>query len=352
MEAALEACTVRNYAPAASLFLQCWERLHPGLALDWDTVSESDLMDFGCAMALNAKSAAVIDKTFAGLRHYFILNNYRSLSSFDGQQLNLFRKGIRNSHPPNPFIRLPISLNMLRQILQVPPIHCPSAEALNSAFRAACILGHRCLLRTGELAIHSKGDRYLRRRDVTLCDFGATLRLERTKTSNLPVTVPIFRDPPGSTVCPLDALLAAMASAVDQSPEAPLLQNGRGQPLRSDYLRGELKRRAGLIGLRKRWYNGYSLRIGGASEMAAAGASPAVIKDAGRWKSDAFLLYTRSDWKDLQLASLRVYQETTKPRFHSPLLTPVPGVPFFDSLALNDDNVVDSLGRYFPNRRM
>jgi hypothetical protein len=60
-------------------------------------------------------------------------------------------------------------------------------------------------------------------------------------------------------------------------------------------MRASIKAFASSIGLDPRRYSGHSLRAGGATDMFARGLPYYVIKKMGRWKSDAALLYFRSE---------------------------------------------------------
>ena len=60
-------------------------------------------------------------------------------------------------------------------------------------------------------------------------------------------------------------------------------------------MRASIKAFASSVGLDPRRYSGHSLRAGGATDMFARGLPYYVIKKMGRWKSDAALLYFRSE---------------------------------------------------------
>ncbi len=58
-------------------------------------------------------------------------------------------------------------------------------------------------------------------------------------------------------------------------------------------LNAAIKKLATVFGLDPKRYSSHSLRIGGASALAAAGAPDYIIQLMGRWKSTAFLKYIR-----------------------------------------------------------
>ena len=79
----------------------------------------------------------------------------------------------------------------------------------------------------------------------------------------LRATTPLFRDPATNTILTVDGLRASLRA---------ILSN---------------------IGRDGSTYGAHSLRIGGATAMAFCHASAEVIKDVGRWNSDAYLRYIR-----------------------------------------------------------
>jgi hypothetical protein len=50
-----------------------------------------------------------------------------------------------------------------------------------------------------------------------------------------------------------------------------------------------------LIGLDKALYSGHSLRAGGATDLFVAKVPYPIIKKAGKWRSDAALIYHRDE---------------------------------------------------------
>jgi len=64
-------------------------------------------------------------------------------------------------------------------------------------------------------------------------------------------------------------------------------------------LLGSIRKDAMFLGVDPKVYGTHSMRIGGASALLAAGATPEVIKAMGRWSSDIYRLYTRANGPDL-----------------------------------------------------
>ena len=75
----------------------------------------------------------------------------------------------------------------------------------------------------------------------------------------------------------------------------PFLSFRRQWNLSYSTLQKAIKRVAVFLGLDPNLYSTHSLRIGGATVMAAAGLPDYIIQLIGRWKSLAFLTYIRSN---------------------------------------------------------
>ena len=77
------------------------------------------------------------------------------------------------------------------------------------------------------------------------------------------------------------------------------------EPLRTDALRRLLKLLMMTIGEDPREFGLHSLRIGGATALFAAGATPIVIRTMGRWSSDCYRLYVRACYEQTLYWSAR-----------------------------------------------
>ncbi len=80
--------------------------------------------------------------------------------------------------------------------------------------------------------------------------------------------------------------------------------------LRPPYLNKRLKAMAIMYGLDPKRVSSHSLRIGGATAMAAAGMSEYEIKQMGGWKSDVFLDYARHTTQMYERARKALAQRT------------------------------------------
>ena len=185
----------------------------------------------------------------------------------------------------------------------------PANDALDANYAALFECGLVGLLRGSELAAGKRGfslaqqpsraDVEFEWRDGELC--GATIMVVNCKARGaerlrrLPVRLPAR----GAYLSPARALWHLL-HVVDPTPSAaasvtPLFRNPRtGAGLTSTQCRDRLRALLAMSGRDASVYGLHSLRIGGATAMAWLRAPPSDIKDAGRWKSDAYLRYVRA----------------------------------------------------------
>ena len=75
----------------------------------------------------------------------------------------------------------------------------------------------------------------------------------------------------------------------------PMFRNpDSGRPLEADNMRSVIKALMAHVGEDPTEFGTHSLRIGGATALFAAGATPLVIRTMGRWSSDCYRLYVRA----------------------------------------------------------
>lgn len=79
-----------------------------------------------------------------------------------------------------------------------------------------------------------------------------------------------------------------------------------GSPVTGDDIGQAVKRGARAVGLKPELYAAHSLRIGGASALAAAGMSDWQLMVLGRWTSWTFLRYLRMDLESIVAAAARM----------------------------------------------
>lgn len=188
--------------------------------------------------------------------------------------------------------------------------HCPA----DANVRAALAVAFQGLLRSAEFAYDGKGkidlDKLPTRADVKVLNRQRLVMMMRPCKNMRHLngkTVPLVIaaggtyvdavaeminlrrvDPHGwSTGAAPGAPLAVLSTPLFRVPST-------NKPLTTDGLRDKIKYLMRSIGEDSDQFGTHSLRIGGATALFAAGASPEVIRTMGRWSSDCYRLYVRA----------------------------------------------------------
>ena len=114
--------------------------------------------------------------------------------------------------------------------------------------------------------------------------------LETYKSSSGPVTFRLNKteDP---QFCPVIALVNFLRVRIRES--GLLFLRETGNPVTRDWFAKQLKRLIAIAGLDEGTYNTHSFRAGRTTDLAAEGFTDLLIKETGRWNSNAYLKYVR-----------------------------------------------------------
>jgi len=191
--------------------------------------------------------------------------------------------------------RLPITLPILRNIIEVTPSLC--STAYNAfLFKAMCTTAFFAFLRVGEITHCPRSPTVLQVKQVVKLEdlsgdtVGFKIRFDDFKHSyNQPnISITLLRR---SDICPVQSLLDYLVHR--GLADGPLFRTLEGcavsRNMFSDFLSSVFQ----SCGLDSSKYKGHSFRIGAATFAASCGLSDAQIRALGRWKSDAFRKYIR-----------------------------------------------------------
>ena len=210
--------------------------------------------------------------------------------------------------PPPKRFRIGVRPKHLRQAIDA---GLDTRDSLNANYATAFEVCLVAIARAGEIASglpHGTFDvtRHPSRADLTFqfdntgSPISATIMIVNSKARGtearrkLPVVLPMRGEylSPGHMLWTLDRVTDPVPSSARNT--TPLFRDpATNKILTVDGLRSSLRAILSNIGRDGSAYGAHSLRIGGATAMAFCQASAEVIKDVGRWNSDAYLRYIR-----------------------------------------------------------
>ena len=229
--------------------------------------------------------------------------------------LKLVLKGARRVHAynsSNQRCRQPITLEVLQTLLRLlKSSGCHLNQRDQHMLSAAFILAFYGLLRISEFTVPSKRA-FDPRRHTTMADISwgsrhYTLTVKYCKTDQLGRGHTLYIPKGRGITCPFKAMhrycshISKTGTRADNY--APLFRFKSGEPLtRSNFLT-HLRRFLALAGYSPSAFNTHSFRIGAATTASQAGIPTSQIKLLGRWRSSAYLCYTRSSENSLKSAA-------------------------------------------------
>lgn len=228
----------------------------------------------------------------AAISFYHKINGFNDpCSSFCTKQI---LKGSEKLTNRNYNYLLPISKELLhRLILVLPKVTLNNYDTI--MYKSLFLLTYYCCLRAGE-AVHSNTT------DHTLClhqvsassnSNGNILSINFESYKHSKNLTPRFLlHNISSSYCPVDATIAFLHIRGDTP--GPLFINKRLVPLHRKNFSNILKKCFSALNLDNTRYNTHSLRIGRATDLDILGVEHEIIKQTGRWNSNAYLKYLRN----------------------------------------------------------
>ena len=196
--------------------------------------------------------------------------------------------------------RSPVNIAVLRRVRPFLDTTLHDDAMVWSAFTLATF----GLLRSGEFAlphgVSTSSPKCLTRNSVAFIAVESTtalrITLRDTKTDHSRNGARVTVGTSGGSVCAVSAMrtyLALRSRLPGIRDKSPLFVFASGEALSQRGCIFILHTLLELAGLSTTGMSGHSFRIGGASDLAAAGVQPHVIRKAGRWSSDSFMRYLR-----------------------------------------------------------
>lgn len=205
-------------------------------------------------------------------------------------------KGYRKLAPSHD-VRLPITLPILTRLIASFQHTTESAYQLH-LLSAMCSLAFFAFLRIGEITINSSNHSNLimlpqlerlvnRQGQVTALQL--TIVKYKHSDNGRPFVIYIYKE---DTCCPVKTILDFISAR--GTVHGPLFCWPDGAPIKRTFFVEQLNRALRFCKLDPALYKSHSFRIGAATWAAASGFTDTQIRQLGRWKSNAFLLYIRT----------------------------------------------------------
>jgi hypothetical protein len=253
--------------------------------------TESTLLLFVAQLHVNGVKASSVKVYLSAIRSLHIESGFDDPTSH-AERVKMAIRSIERQQPP-PVQKLPMTLTILQKLHQVMDQNTYNTLMIWSAM----CLAHFGCLRTGEFTSRTQNidQLYLLRNDLTIDDC-LTLHLRTSKTDirNLGINIVI-----GCTKQPVCAYCAIVKYCNyrdnNHSLEAPLFLFNNGAILTRETFIKHTRLHLTLIGIDPARYSGHSYRTGGATTAALAGLHDWEIKQLGRWKSDTYHRYIRTN---------------------------------------------------------
>ena len=254
-------------------------------------------MFFASHVATN-HAFATVKLYLAAVRSYHIRCGYDDPLK-ERPRLDLVLRGIKrskglHSRPQ----RLPVTINVLSAIQSALPrvVRHPHDQRL---YWAICTTAFFGFFRIGELLSPTSP---LSASDLSFCDGSLKIRLRVSKTDPFRRGCTVVIGRTSHRICAVRAMADYVAGAGTRLAQGQqtLFRSSDGSTVSRSMLVDTVRRclvTSGLPNVGR--YAGHSFRIGAATVAAQRNVAPWLIQAAGRWNSDCFLLYIRSNHDEL-----------------------------------------------------
>ena len=238
-------------------------------------------MEFISYLSLSGLAPATILLYVADVRANF---RWRDLPTFSNSfVIKMMLKGVTTKHR-DPDIRLPVTRDILHQMCEALPLILSDCYMVQ-LYKSMLTLAFHTLLRPGEF---SYSPHVIRIEHVFVDNMGVTIYLTSSKTHQFPFcqTVKVAPQP---RHCPVRYLLNYLAIRPIES--GALYVGPNNLPVQYPAVLSLFDKLAKFLDLPTGRYKPHSLRIGAMTELHIKGFSNDIIKQRGRWSSNAFQRY-------------------------------------------------------------
>ena len=222
-------------------------------------------------------------------------------------QISMLIRGLQRTEAPATPSRHPLTSDLLLKCLLTLRSGYLS-PLIDLTLESMFLLAFYGFLRCAEFT--SSTSQYSPSRHPSLCDItfhsseSLTFTLKHSKTDQIGRTSTIHLFKTDSPLCPYGPILryVSLRRSLNAAPRDPLFITETGSIATRFWFHHHFRQILSLSGLPPQLYSGHSFRIGAASTAARQGLSDHIIKILGRWSSQAYHSYIRSNIRDIHNA--------------------------------------------------
>ena len=215
-----------------------------------------------------------------------------NIQAFDDYYMQLVKKGVSRVACHNTRQAIPLTISHIKKIIKVFNNIGKNAYV----FTAVTLISYLSLLRQSNLAIsglEGSLSHVVKQKDIEVVHHNLHITVRSTKTSWQPCDqyVVIIPSNPGSRYCPVQAWKRYYEIA-PKNPQLPAFWVKGGSPLTSKTWLGAVRLALRYVGVPSpNAYTLHSIRRGAAQECISRGLDEQLVREAGRWRSDAMYRY-------------------------------------------------------------
>ncbi len=288
--------TLQTYVTA----WKCFKSFHLSYNIPFPEFSLLSITSFISFLnSIKSLQVSSIKSYISGIQFFHKLLYGAPSPEINNSQTALLIRGIQRSRPIRPDSRLPITLDILTKCIHAlrtcyQPLS--TARTLDTMF----ILPFFGFLRCAELTTSSKFDPAINPTisDLTVLDSETiSFLIKQSKTGQVKKGHLVYIFNLSSPIQPYQAVREYLHLRISQakSPLEPLFLDHAGKPVSRTWFQKQLKSVLLLAGISAANFSSHSFRIGAATSAAQKGLTKHQIQTLGRWSSEAFQSYIRTD---------------------------------------------------------
>ncbi len=279
---------------------KCFKSFHLSYNIPFPEFSLLSITSFISFLnSIKSLQVSSIKSYISGIQFFHKLLYGAPSPEINNSQTTLLIRGIQRSRPIRPDSRLPITLDILTKCIHAlrtcyqPP---STARTLDTMF----ILAFFGFLRCAELTASSKFDPAINPTisDLTVLDSETiSFLIKQSKIDQVKKGHFVYIFNLSSPIQPYQAVREYLHLRISQakSPLEPLFLDHAGKPVSRTWFQKQLKSVLLSAGISAANFSSHSFRIGAATSAAQKGLTKHQIQTLGRWSSEAFQSYIRTD---------------------------------------------------------